>query len=138
MEPGVDEASAYRRPVPLSLLAVVSEEALVAQVTQILGDVGAVVSLLTLWEHLRARVSAETGAALPALSKNAVNADVSALAALLHSWRATFILRKAPWSPHARVVSLARGAAPQRSHRASRDAAAEEAYAARLVEYVRS
>ena len=117
--------------------------ALLAQLKRLLIDVGAPqgVNLKSLYERLRAlsRNSEADKAGRPkleaALEKLWQRLELDELEALLRSQPTQFTVRVAPWSPKARLVGLAPGAAPKRD-KPPRDLAAEAAYEAQLVAYL--
>ena len=117
--------------------------ALLAQVKRLLIDVGAPqgVNLKSLYERLRAlcRNGEVDRAGRPAfeeiMDKAWQRLELGELEALLRSQPRQFTVRVAPWSPKARLVGLAPGAAPKRD-KPPRDLAAEAAYEAQLVAYL--
>lgn len=112
------------------------EPTLTAQLVETLTDVGTVVNMLSLYERMEALREAAGLEPSPLPSNNARSHDIEvAFKALLKAHRSLFVVRKAPWSPKARLVDLARGAAAPRS-KPSRNMRAEDAYEAQLVKYL--
>ena len=116
--------------------------AVLAQVKRLLIDVGAPqgVNLKSLYERLRAL--RRNGAADAGRTKSDMvfenacqSMELNELEAMLRSQPKQFTVRVAQWSPKARLVGLAPGAAPKRE-KPPRDVAAEAAYEAQLVQYL--
>jgi hypothetical protein len=132
------------------------EARLVAAIVALLASVGAAVNLLSLQEKVLALPEAqhaaeallhEHGGSGSERRNGRRDGGTAAMEALLTRHDALFVLRPAPWSPNARLVSLsARGAAAAQRHddalssapaqRRGADAELEAAYEAQLVAYL--